>query len=174
MAHVLHSLAAMSVQAGRKGRRHRAELRLERAAAIVLIAACGPDSEPPSEPVLHAEARLAQGAIVEAAPRLFTAPELDSLQRIGDVPATFDVNPDTLVIAPGEAVPLTRLGFDARNAVGEQLLALPILLTLDSDIAAIEPDSLRGVRTGETVLWIRSLVNRNDTDRGRPILVIVR
>ena len=142
--------------------------------ALLLAAACAPDTEPPAEPVLNAEARLAQGTIIEAAPRLFTAPELDSLQRVGAVPVTFDVSPDTIVLAPGEAVPLTRLAFDARNAEGEPLPSMPVLLTLDSDIAAIESDSLRGVRVGESVLWVRSLVGRDDGDRGRPVLVIVR
>jgi hypothetical protein len=142
-------------------------------AGIAVTLACAPDSGPAEESVLNAEARLAQGAIVEAAPRLFTAPELDSLQRIGAVPATFAVTPDTLFLTAGEAVPLTRLGFEARTAEGEPLPSLPILLTLDADIAAIESDSLRGVRSGETVLWVRSLVGRDDRDRGRPIRVIV-
>lgn len=142
--------------------------------ALLLAAGCGADAEPPAEPVLNAEARLAQGAIVETAPRLFSAPELDSIQRAGRVPATFSVTPDTIVLAPGEAVALTRLGFDARTAEGDPLTALPVLLTLDTDIAAIETDSLRGVRIGETILWVRSLVGRADTDRGQPVRVIVR
>jgi hypothetical protein len=141
---------------------------------LSIVAACGADAEPPAEPVLNAEARLVQGIIVETAPRLFSAPELDSLRRIGNVPATFSVTPDTIVLAPGQAVALTRLGFDARTAGGEPLPALPILLTLDTDIAAIEFDSLRGVRIGESVLWVRSLVGRAETDRGQPVQLIVR
>lgn len=169
MAHVVHSCATMGMRQNRDGKGFGAVAVL----SCVLFAACGPGAEPPAEPTLSAEARLVQGTIVDAAPRLFSAPVLDSLQRIGDVPATFVVTPDTIILAAGEAVPLTRLGFDARNAEGEQLPSLPILLTLDTDIAAIEADSLRGVRPGESVLWVRSLVGRADSDRGRPIHVIV-
>jgi hypothetical protein len=140
----------------------------------VLASSCGGDVEPPAEPALNAEARVAEGTIVEAAPRLFSAPELDSLQRIGPVPDSIAVSPDTIVLAPDEAVPLSRIGLDARTAAGEQILALPVLLTLDADVADIEADSLRGVRTGESMLWVRSLIGRPEGDRGEAILVIVR
>lgn len=142
-------------------------------AVPVILARCG-EAAPPSEPVLNAEARIFEGTIIESAPRLFNAPELDSLQRLGAIPVTFTVTPDTVVLAPGEAIALSRLGFDARTASNEPIPELPILLTLDTDIAAIESDSLRGLRNGEGILWARSLVGRVDGDPGEPIRIIVR
>jgi hypothetical protein len=145
------------------------------AAGSILLAACGgAEPEPPDEPVLNAEARVAGGTIAEAAPRLFSAPELDSLQRVGPLPDSIAVSPDTIVLAPDEAVPLSRIGLDIRTTTGDQILDLPILLTLDGDIADIEADSLRGVRPGESTLWVRTLIGRPEGDPGKPIHVIVR
>lgn len=140
----------------------------------LLATACGGEDEPVEAPVLNVEARLDGGTIIDVAPRLFSAPELDSLQRVGAVPDSFAVTPDTLVLAPGEATPLTRLGVDAHTSTGERILSLPIMITLDSDVAALDADSLRGLRAGETTLWVRSLVGATDDPRRQPVLVIVR
>ena len=145
------------------------------AAGSILVAVCGgAEPPPPDEPALNAEARVAGGTIAEAAPRLFSAPELDSLQRFGPLPDSIAVSPDTIILAPDEAVPLSRIGLDVWTADGDQILDLPILLTLDGDIADIEGDSLRGVRQGASDLWVRSLIGRPEGDRGEPIHVIVR
>jgi hypothetical protein len=141
---------------------------------VVLTACGGGDIEPPDAPAMTAEARVIAGTIAEAAPRLFSAPELDSLQRVGPLPDSIAVSPDTIVLAPEEAIPLARIGLEVRSAEGEQILALPVLLTLDADLADIEADSLRGVRPGETNLWVRSLIGRADDDRGEPVRIIVR
>lgn len=143
-------------------------------ACWIPLAACGGDAEPPEVPALNAEARVAEGTIVESAPRLFSAPELDSLQRVGPIPDSIAVTPDTIVLAPDEAVPLARIGLDIRSAAGDQILALPVSITLDTDIADIETDSLRGVRPGHGLLWVRSLIGKAEGDLGQPIHIIVR
>ena len=102
-------------------------------------------------------AAVANGATLYAL-RLWTAPELDSLQRAG-------VRIDSIVVAPGELrmrrgerIPLSNLTVVALDPAGRPVPAAPIVLEIGRAIVGLTPLEVVAHESGRSIVRIRSLL----------------
>lgn len=136
-----------------------------------------PDS---TETTARAEAWLREGRLVEVRERLFTAPQLDSLEREAPAAAGLDVRPETLRLLVGEAFPLGELrialtgeteeaGAAADTTPADTLPgdALPVRLSVRGGAATIVGATLQAQAAGDAALLVGPAVGGGVPDTVR-------
>lgn len=153
--------------------------RLVLAVLLAWILACTPDSvdhastEHDAARIEGRTAAVADGASLYAL-RLWSAPELDSLDRLGLRVDSLDVVPAELRLRRGQRLPLSTLNVVALDAAGRAIPGAPIVLEVDTVAVVLTPENVVARAPGRSLLRIRSLLpGRNGVSSERIIAVIV-
>ena len=118
-------------------------------------------------------AAVADGASLYAL-RLWTAPELDSLDRSGLRVDSLAVAPAELRMRRGQRLPLSTLDVVALDAAGRAIPGAPIVLEVDTVAVVLTPEDVVARASGRSMLRVRSLLpGRNGDAIERLITVIV-
>lgn len=125
--------------------------------ALFIGACAGQETGPESTRIEGRTAAVANGAMLYAL-RLWTAPELDSLQRAGVRVDSIAVVPRELRLRRGDRMPLANLTVVALDSTGQPVPAAPILLESDPANIALTPLEIVALATGRSVVHVRSLL----------------
>ena len=125
--------------------------------AMFLTACAAGDAGLESTRIEGRTAAVSNGATLYAL-RLWTAPELDSLQRAGVRIDSIAVTPGELRMRRGDRVPLSNLSVIALDSAGQPVPAAPIVLEIDSTIVVLTPMDVVARRRGRSSVRIRSLL----------------
>lgn len=101
---------------------------------------------------------------VVVGPRIFTAPELDSLKKTGAHVDSLIFYPPYIRITRGESYDLTKLFILALDAEGKRVYRAPLTIEMDAFIASLGANSVMGYSEGKARLRIISLLPRRGKD----------
>ena len=127
--------------------------------ALFLASCATDDAGPESMRIEGRTAAVSNGAALYAL-RLWTAPELDSLERAGVRIDSLHVAPVEVRMRRGDRMPLSNLTVIALDGAGQPVPAAPIVLEIDSTVVALTPLEVVARAAGSSSVRIRGLLPR--------------
>jgi hypothetical protein len=127
---------------------------------MILLAGCSKRLTGTPDVPQRAEARTPgpSGGSIVAASRLFSAPELDSLQRAGVRVETILVEPDPLTLRAGESMRLKVLKVEARDPGDATVPNAPVSIEVSAEGIRLDEDAMMALRPGIGTIRVRSLL----------------
>jgi len=109
---------------------------------------------------LEAHTPASDTSRVVVSPRIFTAPELDSLIEAGNHVDSLIIYPPRIYVTEGGSFELNQLYLVALDAMGQRVYRAPLRIEVASFNASLGTERLMGFREGQTSLRITSLLPR--------------